>query len=285
MNMDQLLAFVVTVEKGSLSQASRQLGKASSTVSYLVTNLEIDIGVELFVRHAKKLEVTPEGETLYPYAKSILQGVDFFQQKSELLAKALPEKMVVAIDSIIEKPGFGERIARFKESFPSLDVSFLSGDTSQVQDWVLQGEADVGIKTNLAYLPKQLAQKPVEQFQNLYVGSPKMTGIEKQMTLRQIRDLTQITYRGFSVLGFDQEQAISNNVFSVGSKQQSLEMLLAGLGWAVMPEFLVQKEIEEGKLTNIVIDGEKGFAWQSVMIYRSEQGLGVVAEKLLEHLK
>ncbi|GAL18359.1 hypothetical protein JCM19235_6912 [Vibrio maritimus] len=62
MTIEQLNAFVETVECGSFKQASARLGKHTSTVSGLIANLEAELGMELFVRKPRSLEITPKAQ-------------------------------------------------------------------------------------------------------------------------------------------------------------------------------------------------------------------------------
>ncbi|ELU07149.1 hypothetical protein CAPTEDRAFT_119712, partial [Capitella teleta] len=61
---DMLITFVAVAEKGSFSAAARSLGKAQSGVSTTISNLEIDLGVELFDRTHRTPELTPAGRAL-----------------------------------------------------------------------------------------------------------------------------------------------------------------------------------------------------------------------------
>ena len=63
LSLEQLHAFVATVDCGGVAQAARHIGKHVSTLREQVNNLEIDTGLTLFVRHPRSLEVTEHGET------------------------------------------------------------------------------------------------------------------------------------------------------------------------------------------------------------------------------
>jgi len=49
-SLDQLTVFLTVVETGSFAAAGRRLGRATSAVSYAITNLEQQLGVRLFDR-------------------------------------------------------------------------------------------------------------------------------------------------------------------------------------------------------------------------------------------
>ena len=57
-SMEQLEAFVAAAAQGSFSGAARALGKAQSAVSTQISNLEIDLGVELFDRTGRNPVLT-----------------------------------------------------------------------------------------------------------------------------------------------------------------------------------------------------------------------------------
>ncbi len=63
--LDQLEAFVTAVNQGSFSAAARKIGKAQSRVSTAITNLEADLGFELFDRSARLPVLTPEGKEMF----------------------------------------------------------------------------------------------------------------------------------------------------------------------------------------------------------------------------
>lgn len=81
-SIDQLEAFVTAAEFGSFSAAARRLGKAQSAVSAAISNLEIDLGSNLFDRSSYRAELTVSGVSLLDYARSILQS------RQDLLVKA-----------------------------------------------------------------------------------------------------------------------------------------------------------------------------------------------------
>ncbi len=70
--LDQLEAFSASAETGSFSAAARKLGKAQSAVSMAISNLEIDLGLELFDRAGKYPVLTFTGEMFLREAETIL---------------------------------------------------------------------------------------------------------------------------------------------------------------------------------------------------------------------
>ena len=71
------MKYALTVAKsGSLGKASEQLLIAAPNISRPIKELESDLGITIFTRTAKGMELTPEGEEFMIYAKSILSQIE-----------------------------------------------------------------------------------------------------------------------------------------------------------------------------------------------------------------
>jgi len=63
--LDQLRVFLTVVDVGSFAGAARELGRATSVVSYTIANLEAQLGVALFDRDtSRKPQLTDAGRTV-----------------------------------------------------------------------------------------------------------------------------------------------------------------------------------------------------------------------------
>ena len=86
------MKYAVEVAKaGSLNKAAETLLIAAPNVSRSIKELEADIGISIFERTAKGMELTPEGEEFINYAKGILSQIDevenFYIEKKNIHAQ------------------------------------------------------------------------------------------------------------------------------------------------------------------------------------------------------
>ena len=93
MNLKQLEAFVCVAEGKSFSAAAKKLYLTQPTVSAHISSLEKELGVRLFVRTTKDVELSREGELLYDNARRMLQLEknilrDFTQKDSKTAIKS-----------------------------------------------------------------------------------------------------------------------------------------------------------------------------------------------------
>lgn len=72
MDMKQLKCFVAAAQAGNFTRASEQLNTAQSALSRHIANLEAELGVQLFVRMGRGVELSPEGAIAYDRAVKLL---------------------------------------------------------------------------------------------------------------------------------------------------------------------------------------------------------------------
>src|SRR5258708_33688824 len=94
--LDQLRTFIAAVDEGSFSAASRKLLRSQSVVSETISNLEDQIGVQLFDRSGRYPKLTPAGSVLLGAARSIVTGVGPLVARSTGIATR-PEAGVVVV--------------------------------------------------------------------------------------------------------------------------------------------------------------------------------------------
>ena len=120
LSLEQLQAFVTTVETGSFSAAARYLGKAQSAISTAVSNLEIDLDNSLFVRSGRYPVLTPAGERLLVEARVILERCEHFRGVAKSLGEGVESRLVLAVDELYPEATLGGLIEDYSRRFPSL---------------------------------------------------------------------------------------------------------------------------------------------------------------------
>ena len=93
MDLRALHYFVAVYENGSLSAASKVCFVAQPSISAAIRQLEQDLEQPLFVRHAKGVRATVEGEQLYPLARQLLGQADAIRQLFRSSSEKLPFRL------------------------------------------------------------------------------------------------------------------------------------------------------------------------------------------------
>ncbi len=87
LNIKQIQYFAACAKTGSFSQAAELLFTTQSNVSKVIRSMEDDMRTQLFVRHAKGIELTPEGERAYTNARKILDSLAELEMQEQPLEK------------------------------------------------------------------------------------------------------------------------------------------------------------------------------------------------------
>ncbi len=100
--LDQLKVLLTVVEVGSFAGAARKLHRATSVVSYSISNLEMQLGVSLFDRKTtRKPQLTEAGRTVLAEARTIINGVNGLRSKVSGLLHGLEAEVHLALDVML----------------------------------------------------------------------------------------------------------------------------------------------------------------------------------------
>lgn len=154
----QLEVFAEVLKSGSTTQASVMLALSQSAVSAALSDLEAQLGVQLFDRVGKRLVVNEHGRLLYPKALAILeQSLEIekmFQQENGALR--------VFASSTIGNYLLPAMIARYRRDFPSIPFELHVGNTQDVVTAVAEFSVDLGFIEGPCHHPDLVTQPWLE---------------------------------------------------------------------------------------------------------------------------
>ena len=97
----QLRAFVTVAETGKFTLAADMLGVSQSSLSLLVRDLENLLGLRLFDRHTRRLELTDAGHDLLPVAQKTLMDLSSVVENSRDLLALKKGRVTIAAGSLL----------------------------------------------------------------------------------------------------------------------------------------------------------------------------------------
>ncbi|WP_434339829.1 LysR family transcriptional regulator [Motilimonas cestriensis] len=127
-HLETLRTFCLAAELNSFSASARHLNLPRATVSQRVSQLEVAVGVRLFKRTTRKIELSHEGEILYKAAKAslvILHGaIDDIQQK-----KALTGAIRLSVPALMPNNIMSSWIQEFSSDNPRVSIEIIASDS------------------------------------------------------------------------------------------------------------------------------------------------------------
>lgn len=129
MDIRQLEIFSTVAKELNFSRAADKLYISQPSLSYQIMLLENELGVQLFVRNARYIYLTPAGNLFLDYAQKILEATAEVQKTLKYTVDTTAEKLLslrVAYDRTeiyFESFGVQNHISHFLEENPNVEIS------------------------------------------------------------------------------------------------------------------------------------------------------------------
>lgn len=143
MELRELRSFTAAAKFRSISKAAGHLGLGQPTVTTHIKKLEEDLGMILFDRVKRPIQLTLAGERLYELATPLVEGIDSLGTMTSDAEERGPVDVASTPDII---PHTLLRVVRvFRERYPQVHLRIRSETRAEVLELVKAGEMDIGI--------------------------------------------------------------------------------------------------------------------------------------------
>ena len=145
LDLTALRSFVAVSDAGGVTRAAGMLNLTQSAVSMQLKRLEESLDVALLDRSARTIALTPAGEQLLGYARSMLQTND--EILNRLTATEFEGELKLGVPHDIIYPAIPAVLKRFAADFPRMQVRLISAPTRKLLDMFGRGEVDLILTT------------------------------------------------------------------------------------------------------------------------------------------
>ncbi len=250
-----IAVFAKTIETGSFRGCAKALGLSPSVVSHHIAQLEHKLGLTLLYRSTRKMSLTAEGEQLYEASKKMLEAIEFGLDAILPAAKKPSGTLKVTMPSILVRSGLMQKIAQFCCELPNvkLDLNFTDKTVDLIEE-----RFDIGIRIGTLKESGLMAKK-LFSFGRKLVCSPLF--FKKQAKAKIPEDLGTWRWIGTRCAPLSRRFRNSAGQSVVVDYQPNLmcdsvdaayQLAVAGVGLSSPPDFLVEKDIKEGKLVEVL---------------------------------
>jgi DNA-binding transcriptional LysR family regulator len=144
-SLRQLRAFIAVARTGSFTGAAESLHVTQSALSGLVKEMEQTLGVQLFDRTTRRLQLSEVGREFYPLVDKLVLELDGALGEINNL-KALKKGVVrIAVPQLIACTLLPQVIAGYRQRHPDVQVKLVDCSVESVVARVLSGEVDFGL--------------------------------------------------------------------------------------------------------------------------------------------
>lgn len=179
-----LSTFLLVVESGSMSEASRRLEITPAAVAHQLRLLERELQTRLLVRSGRTVVLTESGHRLVERAGTILR--DLGNLKAAINDEAAAGELNLGAINTALHSVMPEILAEFTKAYPHARVDIRSGLTTDLYDAVLRGELDAAICLHPTFaLPKALNWDPLCEEPLVVMAPPKWRQRDAHALLRE----------------------------------------------------------------------------------------------------
>lgn len=249
-NAVALMSFAAVVDSGSFSAAAEALGYSKAAVSRQISQLESRIGLKLLDRTTRSIALTPAGREIYNRSVRIIDEV---KETNDLLAgiQSTPSgNLRINAPVVASIFRITEVIPEFLGKYPDIRL-FINLSDSQVD--LLKDEFDIAFWVGDTYDSSLDAVKLCD-YEMVLAGSKKyLLRHGRPRTPSELKEHdciveTHLSRPGEWRLSSDQTISINRVRLTSNSVRVTREALLADMGIAFLPRFLLEQDITAKKL-------------------------------------
>lgn len=240
---------------GGVSAAARELGVSQPSVSQAVRDLEERFGTTLFDRVSRRMDVTEAGRRLLDHAREVL---DDLEELERAMGEGGVSVLRLASSITCGTCHLPRLLSALREREGGVKVRVRVEDSGSVERDVLANDVDLGLVEGLVH-SDEIVAVPFAREELVVVGPPGRTGgrlgvrdlVREPLVLRErgsgVRELLEaaLTAHGLAV----------DPVWESVSTEAIRSAVEAGLGLSVLPADLVARDVAEGRLARIEVDG------------------------------
>lgn len=188
---NQVRAFLATAEEGSLSAAARALGQTQPTLSRQVSALEDDLGVTLFERAGRAMELTEAGRDLLEHVRVMADAATQVSLAASGQSQTVEGKVVITATGALATYYLPPIIKKIRDQAPGITIDIVT--SNEVQD-LTRREADISIRHARPTQPDLIAKLIGDTAAHLYASEDYIRAIGP---ITSLKDLESADFIGF----------------------------------------------------------------------------------------
>ncbi len=246
--LEQWRVLQAIVEYGGYAQAAKALHRSQSSISYMIARLQEQLGLDLLVIEGRKAQLTEHGKALLAEADDLLDEAKRLEQRAKTLQQGMEAEVRLTVDVAFPTHLLLQAMGQFTAWAGPTRLQLNEVVLSGADDALLEQTADIVIGTRV---PSGFLGDLLLDVRLVAVASPShpLHALRRELTPDDLKRHLQVVIRdsGSSQprddgwLGADQRWTVTGIATSVA-------MIEAGLGYAWLPEHVVQKQLQEGAL-------------------------------------
>ena len=255
MNLHQFKFVHEAAKRGlNLTEAAKALHTSQPGVSKAILELELELGVDIFARHGKRLKtITEPGRHVLSSIEVILNELNNLKRIGNEYSAKDSGTFSIATTHTQARYVLPQVLTDLRRAYPSVNISLHQGTPSQAAHMVMSEEADIAIATESLADYQDLVTLPCYDWQHVLVLPPGHALIQKKkpITLKELGAYPLVTYHP-SFTGrqkidqaFQAKHLIPNIALEAIDSDVIKTYVRIGMGVGIVAEMAIQAQTDK----------------------------------------
>ncbi len=283
--LEQWRTLQTVVDSGGYAQAAEALHKSQSSVSYTVSKLQDQLGMELLHIEGRRAVLTPAGETLLQRSRHLIEQAMQLEQVALGLEQGWEAEVRLAVDGAFPKSALVKALQAFQPQSQGTRLLLREEILSGASEALLERKADLAITP---WVPPGFMGEKLLEIHFIAVAHPDhpLHHLGRKVTAHDMSQEMQLVIKDSGVkqnrdsgwLGSDQR-------WTVTSMDSAIQLLANKLGFAWITTFDAVDPIEKGVLKPLDLDVEYAKHGTLYLVYAQKDVSGPATQMLADSLK
>lgn len=285
--LERMLTFSAVVEAGSFTAAAEQLKCSKAHVSQQISRLEETLGVQLLFRTTRRLELTEAGETFLEYCRQLESTSRAARSAVERLRGAMTGTLRMTVPVSFGHMALERLIRPFLDQYPEIDVQLelennITDLRAQRMDFALRTPAPADeelVALRLTDYRELLCASPAYLNEAGTIRSPEDLSARRLLVNRHGQEDSWRLWQNGRRVDIPIERHMLMNHYAA-----LRDAALLGLGITRVPIFVVEADIEEGRLVEVLPDYDASAVRPIYLVYPWQKSLPLKNRRFIDHV-
>jgi len=260
MDVGDLKVFEAVARLGSMNRAALELNTVQSNVTGRIRALELELGVQLFERHARGVSPTAAAQRLLPHAIRIRQALHDARKAARddgtpagpLLLGSLETTAAIRLAPVL---------AEYAAAYPQVDLSLRTGTTCELVEDVLAHRVEGAFVCGPVDHPQLIAETMFQE-ELVALTAPNVPTLDSVLRREDFRIIVLragCSYRLRLEALLARRGSVGTRILEFGTLEAILACTSAGLGVTLLPRTLVETARRAGQVRIHELPSEDAF--------------------------
>ena len=276
MEFRNMKTFMRVAELKSFTKAAEELGYSQSTVTVQIKQLEQELDVLLFERIGKHVRLTEHGRIFHHQAREILHAVERLKGAMGETEEVRGFLRIGTVDSLCINR-MPAALQEFRRHCPLVETIVKTGSNEALYDMIQKNEVDfIYFLDSRQFRDDWVKVLEKEEPAHFVAAAGHPLTQQGDVTLTEILEqpliLTEkgMSYRRSLEIEVAKEELELRPVLEMANTDVICDLVAHNAGVSYLPEFIIDKLVQEGKLAVIPCQMEAESVWSQLMYHREK---------------